>query len=224
MAHSVRNGSWRSTGFSPWVEEHRPLPILILLLALPLAVWGDTRLDRFFNDVKTLKATFSQEVRDESGKLLQKSSGDVLLMRPGRFRWEYREPFPQLILADGEKLWLYDEELEQVTVKPQGEALGAAPIALLDRRGTLEEQFRITSAGRRDGLEWVVLEPKVKDTEFLRVEFGLDDAGIRRMKLLDQFGQTTTIEFNDLRTNSPLSPSLFRFEVPDGVDVIGVAD
>lgn len=201
------------------------LLVLFVLPGVPFGgAWGDTRLDHFFNDVNTLKATFSQEVRDEKGKLLQKSSGDVVLMRPGRFRWEYREPFPQLILADGDRLWLYDEELEQVTVKPQDEALGAAPIALLDQRGTLEEQFRISSAGQRDGLEWVVMVPKVQDTEFLRVEFGLDDAGIRRMKLLDQFGQTTAIEFSDLRTNSPLSRSMFRFDVPEGVDVIGVVD
>lgn len=198
--------------------------LLLALFACAAGAGEDSRLDRFFGEVRTLQAVFTQEVRNERGSLLQRSSGDVALMRPGRFRWEYREPFPQLILADGERLWLYDEELEQVTVKPQGEALGAAPIALLDRRGTLEDQFTIGEPQRRDGLEWVVLVPKVRDTEFTRVEFGLDDEGIRRMRLLDQFGQTTVIDFDDLRTNPPLDSSLFRFEVPEGVDVMGVAD
>lgn len=180
------------------------------------------RLDRFFDEVHTLRGRFVQEVIDELGRRTQRGAGRVWLARPGRFRWEYEQPYPQVILADGTHLWIYDEELEQVTVRPQREALGAAPIALLDRRGDLEEQFEIRSAERRDGLDWITLEPRVKDTEFLQVRMGLDGAVVRRMELLDQFGQTTRIAFSDLAVNPELDPEVFRFDPPEGVDVLGL--
>jgi outer membrane lipoprotein carrier protein len=182
------------------------------------------RLDRFFDEVETLEGRFAQEVIDERGEATQRGEGRVWLARPGRFRWEYEKPYPQMILADGERLWIYDKELEQVTVKPQREALGAAPIALLDRRSDLEAQFEIRSVERRGELEWITLEPVVKDTEFVRVRMGLDGAVIRRMELLDQFGQTTRIVFSDLQVNRPLDPEVFRFDPPEGVDVLGLGD
>ncbi len=218
------------TGSPPIRRALAMIVVLFVPLAAPAAVVGldgpdrtaVTRLDRFFDEVNTLAGRFTQEVIDEQGKSIQRGAGRVWLARPGRFRWEYEKPYPQLILADGQRLWLYDQELEQVTVKPQREALGAAPIALLDRRGDLDEQFVIHGAERRDGLEWVTLEPRVKDTEFLRVRLGLEGAVVRRMELLDQFGQTTRIAFSHLRVNAPIDPQRFRFEPPPGVDVLGL--
>ncbi len=183
-----------------------------------------TRLDRFFDEVDTLQGRFTQAVVDEQGKTIQRGEGRVWLARPGRFRWEYERPYPQMILADGQRLWIYDEELEQVTVKPQRDALGAAPIALLDRRAELGDEFDVKGVVHQDGLDWITLEPRVRDTEFVRVRMGLKGAVVRRMELLDQFGQTTRIAFSDLRLNAPIDSKVFRFHPPEGVDVLGLQE
>ncbi len=178
------------------------------------------RLERFFEEVRSLKAKFMQKVFDEDGRLVQASSGRVQIMRPGRFRWEYRQPDAQLILADGEKLWIYDSELEQATVKTIETALGAAPIMLLTGERPLADEFEIKPIERREGLEWVKLRPKVQDTEFNRVILGLDKEGVKRMILHDQFGQTTVIRLLNVRTNAELSPDTFKFDPPIGTDVL----
>src|SRR5680860_1090289 len=178
------------------------------------------QLARFSSDVRTLDAKFTQLVLGEDGEQVAQSSGTVQLMRPGRFRWEYEQPDGQLILADGERLWIYDEELEQATVRSLKDALGAAPIALLIGERPLKEQFNIKETGERDGLEWVQLAPRVQDIEFNRIRLGLDDSGIRRMILHDQFGQTTVIRLDKVRTNIEIDPARFQFEPPTGTDVI----
>ncbi len=178
------------------------------------------RLERFFEEVRSLEAKFVQKVFGEDGRLVQASSGRVQIMRPGRFRWEYRQPDAQLILADGEKLWIYDSELEQATVKTIETALGAAPIMLLTGERPLADEFEIKPVERRDGLEWVKLRPKVQDTEFSRVILGLDEEGVKRMILHDQFGQTTVIRLLNVRTNAELSPDTFKFDPPIGTDVL----
>jgi len=183
-----------------------------------LAQTAAEQLARFFSDVRTLDAKFTQLVLGEDGEQVAQSSGTVLLMRPGRFRWEYEQG--QLILADGERLWIYDEELEQATVKSLKDALGAAPIALLIGERPLKDQFNIRETGERDGLEWVQLAPRVQDIEFNRIRLGLDDSGIRRMILHDQFEQTTVIRLDNVRTNIEIDPARFEFEPPEGTDVI----
>ncbi len=178
------------------------------------------RLERFFEEVRSLKAEFVQRVFGEDGQLVQASSGRVQITRPGRFRWEYKKPDGQLILADGEKLWIYDPELEQATVKTIKTALGAAPIMLLTSERPLSDEFEIKPIERHDGLEWVKLNPKVQDTEFNRVSLGLDEGGIKRMILQDQFGQTTVIRLFKVRTNAEVSPDAFKFDPPVGTDVL----
>ena len=180
------------------------------------------RLNRFFNDVTTLEAEFHQIVFDENGSQMQQSSGHVKLFRPGRFRWEYVKPSEQLILADGQNLLIYDVALEQASVKPMDQSLGSAPIALLTEISPLEKDFDIKQAPTRANLDWVRLTPKVSDTEFYRIEIGFDGKYVKQMELYDQFGQKTVITLSDLKTNNPLQPSQFRFDVPPGVDVIGV--
>ena len=189
-----------------------------------LADQAQVRLDRFFTNVTTLEGRFFQEVFDEEGRSFQQSSGSVKLARPGRFRWEYETPYPQLILADGKDLWIYDEDLAQATVKPLEEALGTAPIMLLTHLRPLNEEFVIRDSSRRQGLDWVKLVPKVKDTEFQQIELGLDKKTIRQMELHDQFGQKTVIRFEGVETNGPIPQSVFDFNVPPGVDVIGGAE
>ncbi len=183
------------------------------------------KLTSFFTDVITMDAVFTQEVLDERGNSMQRSSGTVQIHRPGRFRWEYNEPYPQLILADGKNLWVFDKELEQATVKPLRDALGSAPIMLLTESRPLEDEFEITAmAPRDDGLEWLQLIPKVKDTEFNRIEFGMDQVTVRRMELFDQFGQKTVIRLDQPGVNVAIPSDHFRFTVPDGVDLVGSAE
>ncbi len=201
------------------------LVVVVLHAFLPVcADEADERLRAFFTEVTTLDARFYQEVFDENEQSVQKSSGFVKLSRPGRFRWEYDWPSPQLILADGELLWIYDEELAQATVKPIAEALGAAPIVLLTELRPLQEEFQIKALAEQDGLAWLALLPKVQDTEFTRIEIGMQAQVVRQMALYDQFGQKTVIRFEDLKTGITIPPADFRFDVPEGVDVIGKVD
>jgi outer membrane lipoprotein carrier protein len=193
-------------------------PVFVAQAAL--AQSAAERLGNFFGEVQTLDAQFTQRVFGEEGEQVAESSGNVQLMRPGRFRWEYEKPDQQLILADGERLWIYDPELEQATVKAMKDALGAAPIMLLTGDQPLEEQFRVEQAGPRDGLEWVELIPKVQDMEFNRIKLGLDEDSVEQMVLHDQFGQTTVIRLHNVRTNVEIDPATFRFEPPEGTDVI----
>ncbi len=179
------------------------------------------RLDKFFSEVNSFQGQFVQIVYDENNEIIQEAQGDVALNKPGRFRWQYIKPYPQLILADGEYLWIYDEDLLQASAKPIDTALGNAPIMLLTNVRPLEDDFEIKDAEKKDGLNWVELTPLVQDTEFLKVHIGLDDKGVKKMELLDHFSQRTVIEFVDLETNVSFSADQFKFNAPEGVDVVG---
>lgn len=205
------------------VNDKVRLTVIVAVLCFADAIKAQLavdRLERFFEEVCSLEAEFVQQVFGENGRLVQASSGHVQLKRPGRFRWEYEKPNAQLILADGERLWIYDPELEQATVKTVETALGAAPIMLLTGERPLAAEFEITPIERRDNLEWVRLRPKVQDTEFSRVILGLDEDGIKRMILHDQFGQTTVIRLFNVSTNAELSPDTFKFDPPVGTDIL----
>lgn len=198
--------------------------LIIALLLFSLPVFGSEaiqRLDKFFAEVDSFNGSFVQTVFDEQGEIVQSAEGDVALQKPGRFRWQYTQPYPQLILADGEYLWIYDEELLQASAKPIDEALGNAPIMLLTNIRPLQQDFEIMEAATRDGLNWVELIPLIQDTEFDRIQIGLDADGIRKMELHDQFSQKTVIEFKNLKTNTVFEPEYFVFIAPDGVDVVG---
>lgn len=182
---------------------------------------GTAYLQKFMNGVKTLDATFTQEVVNDRGQITATSFGSLKLSRPGKFRWEYLQPMPQLIVSDGRKLWIYDKELEQVTVRPLKSALGSSPAAILTNRSNLENNFTILEAPQKLGLSWVDLRPKSKGGDFSKVLIGLDDAGVQAMDLYDQFGQVTMIRFQESRFNTPLSGGLFNFTPPPGADVIG---
>ena len=182
---------------------------------------GKQRLEKFLNEVDTFEATFTQEVVSEDGKVSPASVGTVQLSRPGRFNWEYEKPYPQKIIADGKNIWIYDEDLEQVTVKPLGDALSATPVALLTQKGNLIKNFELMEQANRESLSWVELKPKTVDTDFQRILIGLDHEGIKGMDLYDQFGQITIIRFHEAKFNNKIPSSRFKFTPPDGVDVIG---
>jgi outer membrane lipoprotein carrier protein len=179
------------------------------------------RLDKFFSEVNSFEGQFIQTVYDENGEVLQEAGGDVALDKPGRFRWQYKQPYPQLILADGEYLWIFDEDLLQASAKPIDAALGNAPIMLLTSVRPLTDDFEIKDADVKDGLTWVELTPLVQDTEFHKIHIGLDEQGVKKMELQDHFSQKTVIEFVNIQTNVSFGPDQFKFIAPEGVDVVG---
>jgi len=194
---------------------------LLLLPALPAqAGAGLDRLNTFYRDVHSLRAHFDQMLLDSDGQMVQESSGTVAIERPDRFRWDYSKPYPQLIIGDGRRLWIYDSELEQVTVKRMDKAMGNAPALVLSGNRPLDEEFHIKELGRKDGLLWVQLTPKRPENDFKGVRIGFGKY-LERMDLEDNFGQVTRIHFTDFQRNPRLSPKLFHFVVPKGVDVVG---
>lgn len=200
-----------------------------LLLALPVlahAGKGLERLDSFFKNNKAVLADFQQTLVDEKNRELKQAHGTLILQRPGKFRWDYAAPHRQLIIADGKKFWLYDADLEQVTVRVMDATLGTTPAVLLSGDRPLQESFVITELGVRggeewQGLEWVGLAPKADDAGFSRVWLGFDEKELRAMELTDNFGQTTLIKFSNLRREASVDATLFTFVPPPGVDVIG---
>ena len=174
----------------------------------------------FLAGFRTLRSDFEQLTYDQNGRQLQNSRGSLVIQRPGRFRWDYRLPYEQLIIADGERVWFYDVDLEQVTVKPQAQALGDTPGELLSRGGALAENFDVQFAYVRHGMNWYSLEPKRRDATFERLSLGMEDGLLRRMELLDSFGQLTEFYFDQMEVDVTIDPALFQFTPPADVDVI----
>jgi outer membrane lipoprotein carrier protein len=201
--------------------------LCLALLVAPLAQANSLdRLRTFLEGTKTLRADFTQTVMAKSGRKPQFSSGAMAVARPHKFRWQIEKPYPQLIVGDGEKVWLYDPELRQVTVKKQGAALSGSPAALLagDGLAALEKHFSLRDVGEKDGLEWLEAIPKSTDSGFERVRIGFtaNAAGeLRAMELVDSFGQTTSLVFSRFERNPALTASTFRFTPPAGADVLG---
>lgn len=179
------------------------------------------RLNHFFTDVNSLKGSFTQQVYDKKGKVLQQAAGQLYLNRPGKFRWVYASPDPQEIIADGRNVWIYDKDLEQVTVKPMSAAMSSAPIAILTRKTIPDAQFKVSKMQERaNGLDWFDLKPHRNSRDFKNIQLGLDANGIRKMIMLDQLGQKTVINLN-VKNNAPVSGNNFNFRPPVGIDVIG---
>jgi len=179
------------------------------------------QLEQFASGVQTLRAKFEQTLYDESGARLERSRGTMYLERPGRFRFDYTEPYRQVIVSDGERVWMYDAELEQVTVRLLDRAVGVTPAALLSAEKPLDATLIPETLGERAGLAWVELRPRAEDASFARVRLGLEGAVPRRMELEDNFGQVTELRFFDVVKNPPLDPERFRFTPPPGADVVG---
>ncbi|MDH4260921.1 MAG: outer membrane lipoprotein chaperone LolA [Gammaproteobacteria bacterium] len=179
-----------------------------------------SRVEDFLGQLTSLRAEFRQTVTDARGRLLERAEGSVALARPGRFRWDYRVP-EQLIISDGLTVWLYDVELEQVSVRAAGDALAGTPAMLLAGDGDLNGDFEITDAGQQDGLDWSRLTPRREDGDFREVRLGFAGRELRRMTLFDRLGQTTELELLQVERNPRFDSSLFKFEPPPGVDVVG---
>jgi outer membrane lipoprotein carrier protein len=196
--------------------------LVLTLLWLPAAAGaaGGDLLRNFVTQTTSAKARFAQMVLDKNLKQLQQATGTMQFARPGRFRWEYEKPYEQTIVGDGSRLWIYDKDLNQVTVRKLDRALGASPAALLAGSNEIEKDYTITSTGNQEGLDWLEAVPKARDTAFERIRLGFSGVNLQAMELRDQFGQVTVIRFADLERNPKLSPEAFRFTPPKGADVI----
>ena len=196
---------------------------LLLAVLMPCTAWAASSIDTLkamFAQTTTARAHFAQIVLDRNMKMLQQATGTMQFSRPGRFRWEYDRPYEQTIVSDGSKVWLYDKDLNQVTVRRFDRALGSSPAALLAGSDDIEKSYRLTSLGSQDGLDWLEAVPRTQDTAFERVKLGFGKAGLEAMELRDQFGQITVIKFSTIERNPKLSPESFRFTPPKGADVI----
>ena len=180
-------------------------------------------LNGFTKDLKGLDAPFSQKVYDPKGKLKESSTGRVALSAPRLFRWEYVKPFPQLIVADGTTVWVYDSDLQQVTRRAQGNAEQSSPLTALIDPASLDKRFVVKDNGTVDGLSWMTLTPKgdASEASFRSAKLGFDKSGLRRMTVVDQLGQRTELQFDGWKRNPVFSAGTFKYVPGKGVDVIG---
>lgn len=194
---------------------------LLLLLATNLHAGGIEKLKQFIGATRAGQANFSQVVLDQNGQRMQSASGVMQFMRPGKFRWAYAQPYEQLIVGDGRKFWLYDVDLNQVTVRSLDAALGSSPAALLSGNNEIERSFVLSERGSQNGLDWLEALPRSSDSSFRRIRMAFDgQANLAVMELLDLFGNTTVLRFSALKRNPSLTPGLFKFEPPVGADVL----
>lgn len=177
--------------------------------------------DDFVSDIVTLRGSFEQVLLDAEGQVVERTSGTLEIQRPGRFRWSYTEPYEQWLIADGRNIWSYDVDLEQVTVKPQSEALANTPALLLGGSEDALDQFDYQGSYAEKDTTWVRLVPKNTESGFMRVELGFADGMLYRMVFFDNLEQTTLVSLYDVEVNGPIDAGRFVFEPPDGVDVVG---
>jgi outer membrane lipoprotein carrier protein len=194
---------------------------LAAAFAVSLAAHADPveTLRAFVRDVKSGRAQFTQTVTSPDGAKKKTSSGCFEFARPNRFRFSYAKPFEQTIVGDGEKVWIYDADLNQVSSRKIGQALGATPAALL-AGSSLEREFDLANLPPKDGLEWAEAKPKAKDGAFQAVRVGFKGNALAALEILDSFGQKSLLRFDDFAANVPIAPETFRFTVPAGADVI----
>jgi outer membrane lipoprotein carrier protein len=202
---------------------------ILAMVAVPAAFAAGTPLDNFLDDMKTLRASFLQTLADAHGREIDRATGTLIVSRPGKFSWEIHPQSTgtdskdggQLMVADGRNLWFLDRDLQQVTVKPVDAALSATPAMLLSGTVDVRKNFNITPAPKRDGLDWVLVEPKGGEADFRRALLGFDGKDLKRMILDDKLGQTATVLFDHVERNGRVAPEEVSFTPPAGVDVIG---
>ncbi len=201
------------------------LAATLSLLSLPALAAGPARerLDAFAKGMHSLSGRFSQTMSNANGDPGKTSSGTMALQAPRQFRWETTTPYKQTIVADGSRVWLYDPDLEQVTVRKQSSEEAQSPLTVLTDLSQLDKDFKVTEQGERDGLQWLRLTSTSKDPQFEFADLGFDVSGLARMTFRDQLGNTTTIQFAGWQRNAALPADTFNFVPPAGADVIGDA-
>ncbi len=194
---------------------------LLLLSNAALAADARARLEAFANGLNALSGEFTQTTSDANGELQEESQGTLALAAPRQFRWQYEDPFPQLIVADGNDVWIYDEDLEQVTVRNQSTEESQSPLTVLVDLSQLDRDYVVQNLKDRDGLSWLGLTSRAKEPPFKRIEIGFDGQGPKRMLLEDLLGNRTEWAFSNWQRNPRLPADTFKFKPPAGVDVIG---
>lgn len=201
---------------------------LCFLLSAPLGYANEagsarSELDQFAANLDRFEAEFTQTVKSGDGRIQDQTQGEVWLQKPDKLRWVYTGEYPEIIVADGKNIWVYDESLEQVTVKPQSEEATDSPLMILADVSKLDQQFQVTELGDFEGMDLLELKSLDSESEFERILIGLVPGAIRLMTMEDAFGQRTEIHFENVRINPPFDPGLFQFTPPEGADVVGVA-
>jgi len=201
--------------------------LLALSLSLDVAVAATgparARLDAFASGLHSLTGHFSQSLIDLNGHAGKSSSGTLAMQAPRQFRWDTKEPYEQVIVADGSRVWMYDPELEQVTVRVQSSEEAHSPLTVLTDLKQMDRDFKVTEQGEHDGLVWLRLNSTAEDPQFDYADLGFDENGLARMTFRDQLGSTTDIRFSGWQRNAPVPLSTFEFVPPPGADVIGDA-
>ncbi|MBT8041104.1 MAG: outer membrane lipoprotein chaperone LolA [Gammaproteobacteria bacterium] len=197
------------------------LPVLLLLASTARADTAREQLDRFAQGLESLRAEFSQVVISTDNTVQDRSEGQVWLLQPNRFRWSYGGDFPELVVGDGERFWIHDEMLEQVTVKPHDDDSLDSPLALLTQPNRIDEAFEVREVGSWDEAQLLELRSRSGDTQFERFLLGFDNDEPVLIVIEDAFGLRTEIRFSSLERNPELDAALFTFTPPEGTDVIG---
>jgi outer membrane lipoprotein carrier protein len=179
-----------------------------------------TTLDGFLAGLETYSAAFEQQLYDETGMELEKSVGVFYMRRPGMFHWAYVEPYSQMIISDGITLWVYDEDLEQVTIRNASRNIEESPAAILGGEIRIEDHYLIIEQELADGIQWLELTPRDLESQYDSIRLGLRGNQLAKMELVDNLGQKNLITFLDTRRNASLNLELFSFTPPEGVDVI----
>ena len=190
------------------------------LLAFPVHAGPIEKMREFIQQTRSARAVFTQTVADSSGQISQKASGTVQFQRPGKFRWTYSKPYEQLIVGDGETLWIYDKDLNQVTQRKLDKALGSSPAALLAGADDIEKYFSLNAIGKKGKLDWLEVRPYDEDSLFDKVRMGFNKNTLEVMELFDHFGQKTTIRLSRLERNPVAPADTYTFTIPDGADVV----
>jgi outer membrane lipoprotein carrier protein len=181
---------------------------------------GVDDLKQFYQSTQSMRANFKQTVFDQKGRKLQEVNGSMLLQRPNKFRWDYQKPYEQQIISDGKQVFLFDVDLQQVTVRTVDKVLGTSPAALLAGGPNVEETFRLSRLLDFEGMQRVQAKPKQKDSGFQVVIISFDHSKLAEMRLVDAFGQSTHIIFSNVEVNPSLNTNQFLFSIPKGVDVV----
>ncbi len=195
--------------------------VLGLFFANSVMAGGITSLKDFYSNTESMRASFHQIVNDNQGNKVQEVEGTMQLQRPNKFRWDYNEPYEQQIVSDGKAVFLYDTDLEQVTVRQLSNALGSSPAALLAGGSGVEKNFKLENANREDGLDWVLAQPKDEESGFDRIFLGFKANKLSKLEMHDSFSHVTYVTFQSVERNPTLQAATFLFKTPEGVDVVG---
>ncbi|NLD68170.1 MAG: outer membrane lipoprotein chaperone LolA [Limnobacter sp.] len=214
----------RRAAFRPSAAAVLALGLAVAAFVLPVgsarAADGLAQLQAFLTDTQSARGEFTQRVLRAGGQTLESTSGEFAFQRPGKFRWDVQRPFEQLMVADGKQLWFYDKDLNQVTIRELGDALGSTPAAILFGSAELERGFELKDLGEQDGIAWVEALPKSADQGFDRIAIGFRDGLPAAMEVNDAFGRVSVFGFTGIERNARIPPDDFRFTPPPGVDTV----